>query len=114
MPYYSFCTYYGTLYTGVGLLLLPLLAFSLWKILLLILITYLIRLIISLISSMSQDGGSGYRTYIFEESIRRCAIDRKGQGRKEVIYLRVADVSYTRGVHKSIKLSYRGPCGGVP
>ena len=28
-------------------------------------------------------GGSGYRTYIFEESTRRCAIDRKGRGRKE-------------------------------
>ena len=36
---------------------------------------------------MSQDGGSGYRTYVFEESTRRCAIDRKGRGRKEVIYL---------------------------
>ena len=32
---------------------------------------------------MSWGGGSGYRIYIFEESIRRCAIDRKGQGRKE-------------------------------
>ena len=28
-------------------------------------------------------GGSGYRIYIFEESIRRYAIDCKGQGRKE-------------------------------
>ena len=28
-------------------------------------------------------GGSGYRIYIFEESTRRYAIDRKGQGRKE-------------------------------
>ena len=63
---------------------------------------------------MSQGGGSGYRTYVFEESIRRCAIDRKGRGRKEVIYLHVADVSCTRGVHKSTGLSYRGPCGGVP
>ncbi|XTI93866.1 alpha/beta-hydrolase [Cenococcum geophilum] len=43
---------------------------------------------------MSRNGGSGYRAYIFEESIRHCAIDRKGQGRKEVIYLRVADISY--------------------
>ena len=42
-----------------------------------------------------RDGGSGYRTYIFEKSIRRYAIDRKGRGRKEVIYLRVANVSYT-------------------
>ena len=44
---------------------------------------------------MSWDGGSGYKTYIFEKSTRRCAIDRKGQGRKEVIYLHVADVSCT-------------------
>ena len=63
---------------------------------------------------MSWDGGSGYRTYVFEESIRRCAIDRKGRGRKEVIYLRVADVSCTRGVRESTGLSYGGPCGGVP
>ena len=62
---------------------------------------------------MSRDGGSGYRTYVFEESIRRCAIDRKGQGRKEVIYLHVADVSCTRGVRENIGLSYRGPCSGV-
>jgi hypothetical protein len=34
--------------------------------------------------------------YVFEESIRRCAINYKGQGRKEVIYLRVANVSYTQ------------------
>ena len=27
---------------------------------------------------LSRDGGSGYRTYVFEESTRRCAIDRKG------------------------------------
>ena len=45
---------------------------------------------------MSWDGGSGYKTYIFEEFIRRCAIDCKGRGRKEVIYLRVTDVSCTR------------------
>ena len=62
---------------------------------------------------MSQDGGSGYRTYVFEESTRRYAIDRKGQGRKEVIYLRVADVSCTRGVRESTGLSYRGPYSGV-
>ena len=36
---------------------------------------------------MSWDGGSGYRMYVFEESTRRYAIDYKGQGRKEVIYL---------------------------
>ena len=63
---------------------------------------------------MSWDGGSGYRTYVFEESTRRYIVDRKGRGRKEVIYLRVADVSCTRGVRKSMGLSYRGPCGGVP
>ena len=54
---------------------------------------------------MSWDGGSGYRTYVFEESTRRCAIDRKGRGRKEVIYPRVADVSCTRGVRESIGIS---------
>ena len=44
---------------------------------------------------MLWDGGSGYRIYVFEESTRRYAIDCKGRGRKEVIYLRVADVSCT-------------------
>ena len=44
---------------------------------------------------MSRDKGSGYKIYVFEESIRCCVIDCKGQGRKEVIYLRVADVSCT-------------------
>ena len=63
---------------------------------------------------MLWDRGSGYRTYIFKKSTRRYAIDYKGRGRKEVIYLRVADVSCTRGVRKSTGLSYRGPCGGVP
>ena len=63
---------------------------------------------------MSRDGGSGYKTYIFEESIRRYAIDRKGRGRKEVIYPRVADVSYTQGVRESTGLSYRGPYDWVP
>ena len=63
---------------------------------------------------MSWGGGSGYKTYVFEESIKRYAIDRKGRGRKEVIYLRVADVSCTRGVRKGTGLSYRGPYGGVP
>jgi hypothetical protein len=56
--------------------------------------------------------GSGYRAYIFEESTRRYAIDRKGRGRKEVIYLRVADVSCTRGVRKSTGLSYGAPVVG--
>ena len=32
---------------------------------------------------MSRGGGSGYKIYIFEESTRRYAIDRKGRGRKE-------------------------------
>ena len=32
---------------------------------------------------MSCGGGSGYRTYIFKEFTRRCAINRKGRGRKE-------------------------------
>ena len=63
---------------------------------------------------MSRDRGSGYKAYLFRESIRRCAIDHKDQGRKEVIYLRVADVSCTRGVRESTGLSYGGPCGGVP
>ena len=58
--------------------------------------------------------GSGYRAYVFEESTRRYAIDRKGRGRKEVIYLRVAAISCTRGVYKSTGLSYGGPYGRVP
>ena len=62
---------------------------------------------------MSWDRGSSYRMYVFEESTRRYAINRKGQGRKEVIYLRVADVSCTRGVRESMGLSYGGPYGGV-
>ena len=62
---------------------------------------------------MSWNGGSGYRTYVFEESTRRYAIDRKGQGRKEVIYLRIADVSCIRGIRESTGLSYKGPYGGV-
>jgi len=63
---------------------------------------------------VSWDGGNGYRAYVFEESTRRCAINRKGRGRKEVIYLRVANVSCTRGVRESTGLSYRGPYSGVP
>ena len=63
---------------------------------------------------MLWDGGSGYRMYVFEESIRHYTINRKGRGRKEVIYLRVADVSCTRSVRESTGLSYGGPCGGVP
>ena len=63
---------------------------------------------------MLWDRGSGYKMYIFKESTRRYAIDHKSRGRKEVIYLRVADVSCTRGIRKSTGLSYGGPCGGVP
>ena len=63
---------------------------------------------------MSWDGGNNYKVYIFKESIRYCAINYKGQRRKEVIYLRVADISCTRGIRESTGLSYRGPCGGVP
>ena len=63
---------------------------------------------------MSWDRGSGYRIYVFKESIRCYAINRKSQGYKEVIYLRVANVSCTRGIRESMGLSYRGPCGGVP
>jgi len=63
---------------------------------------------------MSRNVGSGYRAYVFEESTRRYAINRKGRGRKKVIYLRVANISYTRGVRESTGLSYRGPYGGVP
>jgi len=55
--------------------------------------------------------GNSYKMYVFEESTRRYAIDRKGWGRKGVIYLRVADISYTRGVYKSTGLSYGGPYG---
>jgi hypothetical protein len=51
--------------------------------------------------------------YIFEESTRRYTINRKGRGRKEVIYPRVADISYTRGIRESMGLSYRGPCHGT-
>ena len=32
---------------------------------------------------MSRGGGSGYKTYVFEEFTRRCAIDCKGRGCKE-------------------------------
>jgi len=63
---------------------------------------------------MSRNKGSGYRAYVSEESTRRYAINREGRGRKEVIYLRVANISYTRGIRESMGLSYGGPCGGVP
>ena len=63
---------------------------------------------------MSRDGGSGYKAYIFKESTRHYAINRKGRGRKEVIYLRVANISCIQGVRESTGLSYGGPCGRVP
>jgi len=63
---------------------------------------------------MLWDGGSGYKAYVFEESTRHYAIDRKGRGRKEVIYLRVANISCTQSICESTGLSYRGLCGGVP
>jgi len=63
---------------------------------------------------MSRNGGNGYKTYVFEESIRRCAIDCKGRGCKEVIYPCVADISCTRGIYESTGFSYGGPCGWVP
>ena len=43
---------------------------------------------------MLWDGGSGYRIYIFEESIRYYIINCKGRGCKEVIYLYIADINY--------------------
>ena len=49
---------------------------------------------------MSWDGGNGYKAYIFKESTKHCTIDHKGQRYKEVIYLRVADVSCTRGIRE--------------
>jgi len=63
---------------------------------------------------MSRNGDNGYKAYVFGESTRRCAIDRKGRGRKEVIYPRVADISYMRGIRESIGFSYGGPYSRVP
>ena len=60
---------------------------------------------------MSQDGGNGYKAYIFKESTRYCAINRKGRGRKEVIYLRIADVSCTRGITYPTTKWRTPPCG---
>ena len=62
----------------------------------LILKIYTLSLLIVVKTDVLRDGGSGYKTYVFKEFTRRCAIDRKGRGRKEVIYLRVADVSCTQ------------------
>jgi len=44
---------------------------------------------------MLRNKGNGYRAYVFKESIRRYVINRKGRGHKEVIYLCVANISYT-------------------
>jgi len=63
---------------------------------------------------MSRNVGNGYKAYVFGESTRRYAINRKGRGRKEVIYPRVANISCTRGVRESTGFSYRGPYGWVP
>ena len=62
---------------------------------------------------MLQDGGSGYRIYVFEEFIKCYAINYKGWGRKEVIYLYIAIISYTQSIYKSIGLSYKSPYSGV-
>jgi len=62
---------------------------------------------------MLQNGDNGYKAYVFGESIRRYAINHKGQGRKEVIYPCIADISYTQGIRKSTGFSYRGPYSRV-
>ena len=62
---------------------------------------------------MLWDRGNGYKAYIFKESIRHYAIDCKGRGRKEVIYLYIANISCMQNICESMGLSYRGPCGGV-
>ena len=56
---------------------------------------------------MLWDKGSSYKTYIFKESTRHYAINYKGRGRKEVIYLRVANVSY---VTEPCSRNYGGFC----
>ena len=63
---------------------------------------------------MLRDGGSSYKAYVFKESTKYYIINHKGRGRKEVIYLRVANISCTRGTYKSAGLSYRGPYSRVP
>ena len=62
---------------------------------------------------MSWDGSSGYKIYIFKKFIKYYIINRKGRGHKEVIYLRVADISCTRGIRESTGLFYRGPYSRV-
>jgi len=59
-----------------------------------------------------RNGGSGYKMYVFKESIRRYAINRNGRGRKEVIYLRVANISYTRGIRESTGSPMEAPTVG--
>jgi len=63
---------------------------------------------------MLRNGGNGYKAYVFGESTRRYATNRKGRGRKEVIYPRVADISCTQGIRESTGFSYRGPYSRVP
>ena len=63
---------------------------------------------------MLWDGGNGYKMYVFKESTRRYAINCKGRGCKEVIYLRVANISCIRGIRESTGLSYGGPYSRVP
>jgi len=63
---------------------------------------------------MLRNVGNDYKAYVFGESTRRYAIDYKGQGRKEVIYPRVANISCTRGIRKSMGFSYGGPYSRVP
>jgi len=47
---------------------------------------------------------------VFEEPYRRCAIDRKGRGRKEVRYLRDTDGKlYARGTRGPLGLSMEAP-----
>ena len=36
------------------------------------------------------------------------------EGVRRVIYLRVADINYTRGIRESTGLSYKGPYNRVP
>ena len=62
---------------------------------------------------MLWNGGSGYKVYIFKESTRYYTIDRKSQGRKEVIYLRVAHISCTQGV-TCLTSQWRTPVSGEP
>ena len=59
-----------------------------------------------------RDGGSGYRTYVFEESIRHYTIDRKGQGYKEVISLSklrpsAKDVAYVTSLLEGLRTIFK-------